>query len=103
MITYNIHVRRKALKDLDQIRDYLNNILRNHKAAVDFVNAVNTKLEQIAKEPHLYPYDKIGEIVYRKAMVKQYIIAFCIDETSKTVHIIAVGHSRQRRSKLIKR
>ncbi len=103
MITYNIHVRKKALKDLTQIRDYLNNILRNHKAAVDFINAVDTKLEQIAKEPHLYPCDRIAGILYRKAMVKQYIIAFYIDEPSKTVHIIAVGHSRQRRSKLIKR
>lgn len=35
-------------------------------------------------------------------MVGKYIIVFRIDEQTHTIHIIAVGHSRQKRKNIIK-
>lgn len=103
MSAYKLEIHESATADIQRIVDYLKDILYSKQAAFNFLDGLEKKYKNIVREPHLYPGKWIRKAYYRKAMVRQYIIIFRIDEPSKTVHIIAVGHSRQRRSKLIKR
>lgn len=88
---------KKTQADLQQIKYYIQNILQNQKAADDFIDAVEEKYLTILKEPHLQPNEWVNNRLYYGALVKKYIIAYYMDEPTKTVVITAVRHTRQKR------
>ena len=100
---YTLDIHDTAAADIREIVNYLNNILYSKQAAFQFLDSLEKKYKSIAKEPHLFPKEWIKNSFYHKAMIKQYVLIFQIEELTKTVHIIAVGHSLQKRSHLIKR
>lgn len=99
---YKISVSEKAQAQFEQITQYMLSVLLSTQAASDFVDSLNKKYKQIAKEPHLYPYEQFGRSFYHKATLNKYILAFRIDEATRTVHIIAIGHSLQKRKNIVK-
>lgn len=103
MNAYTLAIAPEALAEIRNIKFYLKYVLYSPKAADDFETDLYKKIDIILKAPQMYQSERIGKRYYRQAFVKKYVIIFYVSEASKTVHIIAVGHSRQRRSKLIKR
>lgn len=101
-MNYKVIAEEKAQKDILQIVNYLTKILYSKQAADNFLEELKKKFTIIANEPHIYQKERIRNKEYRKASVNNYIVAFFIDEPTKTVHITAIGHSRQRRSNLFK-
>lgn len=99
---YKLNVSKKAQNQLEQIVQYMMYILLSPQTSNKFADEVEQKYEKICKNPHLYPEEYFGYKKYRYAMVGKYIIVFRIDEQTHTVHIIAVGHSRQKRKNIIK-
>ena len=97
MTQYKLHIRRKAQADLQQIVNYIQDIFRNTKAANDFIDAVEQKYSTIIKEPHLHPNEWVNNRLYYGALVKKYIIAYYIDETTKTVVVTTIRHTTQKR------
>ena len=97
-VIYTPHARANALR----IVSYMQNILLSNQAAKNFISKLKEKETAIAKNPYGYQEEFFGRALYRKATVGQYIIAFRIEETAHTVHIIAIGHSRQKRRNIIK-
>lgn len=91
-MNYALYVHQNAQDELQKIKYYIRDILQNNKAAEDFVVAVEKKYARIIREPHLYPTKVIGNITYRKAFVKNYIIIFRIDEPEKAVKVITVAY-----------
>lgn len=99
---YNVTVEEKAQQDLERIAFYIRHILLNHKAANDFVDKIQNKYTTISRNPYGYAEYRFGKYWYRKANVGKYIIAFRVDEQTHTVYIVAIGHSLQKRSNIVK-
>lgn len=101
-MAYNIEIHAQARQDFRHITNYITFVLCSNQAATNFYNRVEQKLNKIAKNPYGYAEVPFGKYWYRKATVGKYIIAFRIDEQTHTVHIIAIGHSLQKRSNITK-
>ena len=102
MQRYNIDVQLKAQLDAERIDDYIRYILLNPKAADDLINCLEMSYKKIANNPHGFSIEWIANKAYRRALVKDYIVLFRIDEQTHTVHIVAIGHSLQKRKNIVK-
>ena len=102
MQRYNIDVQLKAQLDAERIDDYITYILLNPKAADDFINCLEMSYNKIANNPHGFSIEWIANKAYRRALVKDYIVLFRIDEQTHTVYVIAIGHSLQKRKNIVK-
>lgn len=93
---YKVITEEGAEQDLRQIVDYMKNIYHSTKVPTDFLDRVKKKFTMIAKEPHLYPNEWIYNRLYYKVLIKQYVLAYYIDESSKTIHDTSIGHTLQK-------
>lgn len=99
---YRIYVQYKAQADAERIYDYIRYTLLNPQAAEMFLNCLEKRYEQISNNPHGFSIELVNGRQYRKALIKRYVVIFRVDEYAHTVHIIAIGHSLQRRTNVIK-
>ena len=77
--------------DLDEIVGYIRNELKNEKAATDFVEEVLKCYENLEQNPKMYAVCTEANLFnkgYRKAKIKNYLLVFKIDESTKTVYIM---------------
>ncbi len=102
MLPYKVKFYQEAQTDFNRIVDYMQYILYSRQAAITFAKKVKAKISMIAKDPYAYEPHQINRLVYRFANVNKYLIAFRIDEKTRTVHIIAIGHSLQNRRNIVK-
>lgn len=102
MRPYNIILTAKAANDIVNIKYYVKYMLMSPQSAETIEADLLKKFARIAEAPHIYPTEYFGKHIYRKSIVKKYIIAFRIDEATRTVHIIAIGHSLQKRKNIVK-
>ena len=102
MRKYNLIVQSKAQRDVERIDDYIRFTLFNSEAADSFIGCLEKRYNQIENNPHIFSSELINGRLYKKAMVKRYVLIFRIDEQTHTVHIIAVGHSLQKRKNILK-
>ncbi len=102
MQPYTIKISVKAKRNILNIKYYIKYNLLSSQASEKFETDFFRKLDKIAKEPHLYEKEFFGKHLYHKAVVGKYIIAFRIDEQAHTVHIVAIGHSLQKRRNIVK-
>lgn len=100
---YKLLIQSKAHKDAERIDDYIRYTLLNPQAANAFIDCLERRYIKIAENPYAFSREYIDNYLYRKAMVKKYMIIYRIDENTHTVHIIAIGHSLQKRKNIIKR
>lgn len=93
---YNLVVTSKAYQDMDEALDYITNTLHNQKAATELIDEI-TECQRILKEnPFAYSkcIDKnLEERGYRRAVVKNYILLFKIEQ--KRVAILRFFHGAQ--------
>ena len=101
---YKIIETELAKQDLSDIVDYIISSLENPSAAtalLDEVEACYDSLEQLplmfemCRDPHL------RAMGYRKAVIKNYIMIYKVNESSKTISIMRFFHGRQDYEKLI--
>lgn len=103
MSTYTVIIEPSAVESIENIKYYLKHVLYATKASQDFETALYKKLELISKNPHLYRGEWIGNKYYYIVAIKNYIAAYQVKESTQTIHIMAVGHSLQKRIHVIKR
>ena len=103
-MAYKIIETERAQQDLSDIVDYIIFSLENPSAAaalLDEVEACYDSLEQFplmfetCRDPHLM------SLGYRKAMVKNYLMIYKVNESSKIIFIMRFFHGRQDYEKLI--
>ena len=94
---YDLVVTSKAYQDMDEALDYITNTLYTPKAATELVDEI-IECQRILKEnPFAYSkcIDKnLEERGYRRAIVKNYILLFKIEEP-KRVAILRFFHGVQ--------
>ncbi|TCL74179.1 plasmid stabilization system protein ParE [Hydrogenispora ethanolica] len=101
---YELIVSELAHQDLDNIVSYIAIQLVNPTAAGDFLDEVAKCYGYLKSNPMMYAkcQDKrLEEKGYRKALIKNYVLVYKINETSKTVSILRFFYSAQDYVKLI--
>jgi plasmid stabilization system protein ParE len=101
---YKLLVSELAHQDLDNIVSYIAVQLANPKAAGDFLDEVTTCYGFLKNNPMMYEkcQDKrLGKEGYRKAVIKNYVLVYKINETSQTVSVMRFFYGAQDYIKLI--
>ena len=97
-MAYNVSITDGASTELGEILGYIINRLQNPNAAKDFLDKVEECYGRLTDNPKIYQlcdYENFKEKGYRKAVVKNYVIIYRIDEAAKTVYILHIFYGRQ--------
>ncbi len=87
---YKLIITELADSDLDGIINYISVDLSNTAAATDFLKEVIKCYEYLKKNPRIFSVSddrRLAKEGYRKALIKNYVLAFKIDENTKTVTV----------------
>jgi len=85
---YRVDVSVRAEQDLDRIVSYIAVKLDATKAASDFIDAVYDCYDILENNPYLYEKCRDVKLLnedYRRAVVKNYVLVYKVDEETKTV------------------
>ncbi|WP_371362013.1 hypothetical protein SRRS_32750 [Sporomusa rhizae] len=101
---YKLFVTELAHQDLDNIVSYIAGQLANTKAVGDFLDEVAACYGLLKSNPMMYErcQDKrLSKEGYRKAVIKNYVLVYKVNEASETVCIMRVFYGAQDYIKLI--
>ena len=101
---YKLVITELAHQDLDSIVSYVAVQLSNPKAAGDFLDEVTSCYGFLKCNPMMYERcqdSRLGQKEYRKAVIKNYVLVYKINEASKTVSIMRFFYGAQDYMKLI--
>lgn len=79
-----------AHEDLRNIIAYIRDTLCAPEAAAHFVDEVQQCYTRLASNPFIYALcnnERLAKEGYRKALIKNYVLVFKVDETKKIVNI----------------
>ena len=101
---YKLFVTELANQDLDHIISYIAVKLSNPKAAGDFLDEVTTCYSFLKSNPLMYAgclNERLGKDGYRKAVIKNYVLVYKVDEESQTVSVMRFFYRAHDYTKLI--
>lgn len=87
---YKLIITRLADHDLDSIVQYISVELSNPTAAGDFLDEVEKCYEYLKSNPFIFAEShdpRLEKEGYRKALIKNYLLMFKVDETEKVVTV----------------
>ena len=91
-------------RDLDATIGYIALSLENKTAAASLLDAIEQCYDEIERMPLMYGFcddPHLRDLKYHKAVIKNYIMVYTVNEAQKTVNILRFFHSRQDYEKLI--
>ena len=97
-MVYKLLITPSALDELSEIVDYISNNLDNPFSAADFLDKVGECYHRLKDNPKIYQlcdYQNFKEKGYRKAVIKNYVLIYRIDEETNTVYILHFVYGRQ--------
>ncbi|MED4599724.1 type II toxin-antitoxin system RelE/ParE family toxin [Paenibacillus validus] len=101
---YRLIVTELAHQDLDNIVSYIAVQLANPTAASDFLDEVDKCYAHLRNNPVMYPKcqdNRLEKEGYRKAVIKNYILVYKVDEGAEKVVILRFFYGAQDYNKLI--
>lgn len=103
-MAYKIDETELALQDLDNIISYVALTLANPSAAASFADEVEECYSNLEQMPLMYGFcsdPRLRALGYHKAILKNYVMVYKVDEAQKTVSILRFFHGRQDYEKLL--
>lgn len=101
---YRIIETELALRDLESIVIYFANTLENESAGTVFLDDVEKCYADLQTMPYMYSActdPQLRKLGFRKAVVRNYILVYKIDEQDGAVNILRFFHKRQDYDKLL--
>ena len=100
---YKIKYLDTALKDLENITDYITNTLHAPQAALDFIDELDKTAEHLKQFPYshkIYLCDRPLLLEYRVLPIKNYLLFYVVVENAVEIH--SVIYSKRDIEKIIK-
>ena len=101
---YKLVVTELAHQDLDSIISYIAIQLMNPTAASDFLYEVDKCYGYLKSNPVMYSKcndSRLEKEGYRKAVIKNYILVYKVDESNKTVIVLRFFYGAREYTKLL--
>jgi len=101
---YELNITPLAHQDLDEILTYISTELLSPGAAADFADQVEACHEHLKAHPFMFAQCNDPGLAfrgYRRALVKNYLIVYKVDEEKRLVHIHRVFHGTRNYVELI--
>lgn len=86
----------RALRDLDNIYNYISETLLEPGTALKLVKEIELEILSLEQFPNRCPLRRVGAYAgkgYRQLFVKNYTVIFRVDEVEKTVIVVTVRYS----------
>ena len=90
-MNYNIHITKKAERDLINAADYIEFTLLNPTASDNLLSDVEEKINTLTSNPKKHPViddPVLYALKIRFVVINNYMAFYIIDEDTNTVHII---------------
>lgn len=97
-MNYNLVITKPAEKDLADILQYISKDLSAPKAANDLLDDILRCYDNISSNPLVYALcdnDRLKSKEYRKALIKNYIMLYRVDEEKQTIYIMRFIYGRR--------
>ncbi len=97
-MNYNLVITKPAEKDLADILQYISKDLSAPKAANDLLDDILKCYDNISLNPLMYALcdnDRLKSKKYRKAVIKNYIMLYRIDEEKQIIYIMRFIYGRR--------
>lgn len=97
-MNYNLVITQPAEKDLADILQYISKDLSAPKAANDLLDDILKCYDNISLNPLMYAFcdnDRLKSKKYRKAVIKNYIMFYRVDEEKQTIYIMRFIYGRR--------
>lgn len=94
---YKLIITSPAETDLADITEYIAKDLSAPIAASNFLNEVSKCYDNISRTPLMYELcqnERLRARKYRKALIKNYVMLYKVDEQTKTVSIMRFVYGR---------
>ena len=91
-------------RDLDGAIGYIVLSLVNKTAAISLLGAIEKIYDDLERMPLMYGFcddPHLRDLKYHKAVIKNYIMVYTVDEDAKVVTVLPFFHGRQDYEKLI--
>lgn len=105
MVSNKYEFTETAIKDLDEILNYISNVLLNPISAKSFFDNIDEKISKICDFPESCPIlenDYIVKKDIRKTIVDNYIIYYSFEENKHTVFILRIVYGKRNLEEIIK-
>ena len=101
---YRLSISDHAEQDLDRIIGYIAEKLAAPTAASDFADAVSDCYDNLESNPYIYEKCRNAKLEregYRRAVIKNYVLVYRLNEETKTVIVHRLFYGRQDYATLI--
>lgn len=96
MDKYSVKLTSRALRDLDEIYDYVSKAHLKPEKVIEVVNQIEKSIYSLETQPERCPERGIGAYAnqgYRLLFMGHYIVAFRVNEAEETVIIVTVRYA----------
>lgn len=101
---YKIAMTELAAQDLDSIVTYIACSLENPSAATAFIDEVEDCYSGLARMPLMYELcrdSRLRALGYHKAVIRNYVMIYKVDDAEKAVYILRFFYGRQDYERLL--
>ena len=95
---YNVQLTEGFLEDIEEICDYITNILKNEDASKRLREKVIHNVLLLEKSPEMFAQIEKAdrtERKYRRIVINNYVILYTIDKTEKNVYVSHIYYDRR--------
>lgn len=103
-MVYKVVETKLAVQDLDEILEYMAVSLANPTAAAAFADEVEECYANLERTPFMYERCRDPQLFalgYRKAVIKNYVLIYKVDEMEKNVYVLRFFYERRNYENLI--
>lgn len=96
MDKYNVFLTSRALRDLDDIYDYISQTLLVPETALTLVDKIEKEILSLEEMPYRFPVRKTGVYAnkgYRQLFVGNYTVIYRVDEKHQQIIIVTIRYS----------
>lgn len=96
MDKYSVKLMSRAVRDLDDIYDYIAGSLLEPETATKLIDRMEQQIYSLEQMPYRCPERKKGIYAnrgYRQLMIENYTVIYRIDEANKMVIVVTVRYS----------
>ena len=97
-MVFKVNFSDEGADDLDEIIRYISVELCNPKAAENFYNEVDEKIELLREHPYifpLYPDEKLNAEGYRYAIIRNFLMFYLVDDEISVVTIARILYGKR--------